>query len=100
MSNQIYKDMMGQQPNMMQALQNLKQNPIQFIAQRRFNVPQEIANNPNAIISHLMNTGQISQQKYDKVMQMLSGQMKQNAKLGVRGFYRNKLLLAAEIGSY
>lgn len=76
MSNQIYKDMMGQQPNMMQALQNLKQNPIQFIAQRKFNVPQEIANNPNEIIRHLMNTGQISQQKYDRVIQMLGGQMK------------------------
>lgn len=75
MSNPIYESMAGSMPNIMSALQNLKQNPIQFIAQRNFNVPQNIANNPNAIIQYLMNTGQISQQKYDQVMRRI-GQIK------------------------
>jgi hypothetical protein len=75
MSNPIYNSMTGQQPGIMSAIQNLKQNPIQFLMQRKFNVPQSIASDPNAIIQHLMNTGQVSQQKYNQVMQMI-GQMK------------------------
>lgn len=47
--------------NIMQMLPQLKQNPMQFLLQRRFNVPQSMANDPNAIINHLLQTGQISQ---------------------------------------
>lgn len=72
MSNQLYQAMMGTQPNIMQAVQALKQNPMQFIMQRKFNVPQNIANDPNAIIQHLMNTGQVSQQNYNLVMQKIN----------------------------
>lgn len=72
MSNPIYSSMMGQQPNIMQAIQNLKQNPMQFLMQRKFNIPQNIANDPNAIIQHLMNTGQVSQQQYNKVLQQVN----------------------------
>lgn len=71
MSNQLFQAMMGAQPNIMQAVQSLKQNPMQFILQRKFNVPQNIANDPNAIIQHLMNTGQVSQQSYNAVMQKM-----------------------------
>ena len=71
MSNPLYESMMGQQPGIMSALQSIKQNPMQFIMQRKFNIPQNIANDPNAIINHLVNTGQVSQQKYNQVLQML-----------------------------
>ena len=71
MSNPIYSAMMNKQPGIMSALQSLKQNPVQFIMQRNFSIPQNIANDPNAIIQHLMNTGQISQQKYNDVMQKI-----------------------------
>lgn len=73
MANPIYQSM--QQPSIMSAIQSLKQNPMQFLMQRKFNVPQEIANDPNAIIQHLMNTGQVSQQQYNQVIQKV-GQMK------------------------
>ena len=59
-----------QNNNLMYQLQALRQNPMQFLMQRRFNVPQNIANNPNAIIQHLMNTGQISQAQYNQAAQM------------------------------
>lgn len=75
MSNPIYDAMAGSGSNMMSMLQALKQNPIQFIAQRKFNVPQNISNDPNAIIRHLMNTGQVTQQRYDQVMRQI-GQIK------------------------
>lgn len=75
MSNQLYQSMMGAQPNIMQAVQALKQNPMQFIMQRKFNVPQNITNDPNAIIQHLMNTGQVSQQSYNDAVRKI-GQFK------------------------
>lgn len=56
--------------NFMQMLQALQANPMQFLMQRRFNVPQNIANDPNAIVQHLMNTGQITQQQYNQAAQM------------------------------
>lgn len=70
MSNYLYQSMKRQQPNMASALQNLKQNPMQFLMQKKFNVPQDIANDPNAIIQHLMNSGQVTQRQYDRAMQM------------------------------
>lgn len=47
--------------NPFQLLQMLKQNPVQFILQTKFNVPQNIANDPDAVINHLMRTNQVSQ---------------------------------------
>lgn len=55
-------------PMFMQMLQNpaqfaqyARQNIGQLIMQRRFNVPQNIMNNPDAITQHLLSTGQITQ---------------------------------------
>ena len=72
MSNPIYESQDG---GIMSALKSIKQNPMQFIMQRNFSVPQNIINDPNAIIQHLMNTGQVSQQKYNNIMRMM-GQFK------------------------
>lgn len=66
MANPLYQSMHGQQMNFTSALQAIKQTPMQFLMQKKFNVPQDIANDPNAIIQHLMNTGQVSQQQYNR----------------------------------
>lgn len=60
-------------PNqIMGMLQQLKGNPLQFLAQRRFNLPQGIpSNDPQAILNHLMQTGQVSQQQINSAYQML-----------------------------
>ena len=55
--------------NPMQLLSMLKQNPIQFLQQAGLNIPNNL-NDPNAIIQHLMNSGQISQQRYDQARQI------------------------------
>lgn len=68
MANPLYQSMNNQQPNILQVL---KQNPIQFLAQRNLSIPQNIANDPNAIIQHLMGTGQVSQAQYNKAVQMI-----------------------------
>lgn len=48
----------------------LRQNPMQVLSMR-FNIPQNInLNNPNEIIQHLLNTGQITQQQVNNCMGM------------------------------
>ena len=55
--------------NPIQMLQQLKSNPIQFLQRAGLNIPQNL-NDPNAIIQHLMNSGQVSQQQYERARQM------------------------------
>jgi hypothetical protein len=55
--------------------QQLRSNPMQMLA-RRFNLPQGMnINNPNDIIQHLLNTGQISQQQLNSVVGMRNNPM-------------------------
>lgn len=57
--------------NPLQMLQQLKANPMQFLMQRRFNLPQGMAmNDPQAILNHLVQSGQISQQQINQAYQM------------------------------
>ena len=57
--------------NPMQLLQQLRQNPVQFLRQAGLNVPDNITS-PNDIIQHLMNSGQITQQRYEQARQMVA----------------------------
>lgn len=45
------------------------QNPLQFMLQRKMNIPQNLANDPQAMIQHLMNTGQMNQNTYNSLNQ-------------------------------
>lgn len=55
----------------MQMLPALKSNPMAVLGQ--LGIPQEIANNPQAVIQNLMNRGAISQEQYNQAMQMAKG---------------------------
>lgn len=55
--------------NPMALLAQLQQNPIGVLRQRGFNVPDNITN-PQAIIQHLMNSGQVSQQQLSQAQMM------------------------------
>lgn len=59
-----------QQPNMMQMLQQLRSNPMQMLQQAGLNIPQGM-NDPNAIIQHLLQSGQVPQEAYNKALQMM-----------------------------
>jgi hypothetical protein len=50
------------------------QNPSQALMEAKFNVPQGMSN-PNDIIQHLLNTGQVSQSRVNQVMQMRNNPM-------------------------
>lgn len=62
--------------NLFQAYQMLRSNPMQILSQR-FNIPQNISNNPNDIIQHLLNTGQINQAQVNQAMSMRNNPMVQ-----------------------
>ena len=56
--------------NLMSMFMNFRQNPMGFMMQNGMNVPQNIMNDPNAIIQQMMNSGQINQQTYNQAQQM------------------------------
>ena len=66
---------MNNMSSVMGMLQQFKTNPMQFLVQRRLNVPQNIANNPQAILNHLLQTGQVSQEQVNRAYQQM-GQFK------------------------
>ena len=57
------------QMNPMQMLQQLQQNPAQMLRRAGLNVPDNL-NDPNQIIQHLMNSKQVTQQRYEQARQM------------------------------
>lgn len=53
--------------NIIQAYQQFRTNPMQMLMQK-YNIPQGIdTSNPNAILQHLLNTGQVSQQQVNSL---------------------------------
>ncbi len=56
--------------NIVQMLQQFKSNPAQMLLQRRLNVPQGMMNDPNAIINHLLKTGQVTQEQLNSAYQL------------------------------
>ena len=52
----------------MSMLSQFKQNPMSILSQR-FNLPQNMSN-PQDILNHLLNSGQINQSQIDQATQM------------------------------
>ncbi|MBP5595182.1 MAG: hypothetical protein J6Y02_07355 [Pseudobutyrivibrio sp.] len=42
-------------------------NPMQFLLQRKINLPQEYANDPQGAVQYLMSTGQMSQTTFENL---------------------------------
>lgn len=60
-------------PNqIMGMLGQLKANPLQFLMQRRMNLPQNInVSDPQAILNHLVRSGQVSQDQINNAYRMM-----------------------------
>lgn len=54
--------------NIIQMLTQLKNNPLQLLQKAGFNVPNNI-NNPQEMIQHLLNSGQVSQAQLNQAQQ-------------------------------
>ena len=57
--------------NMQEALRRIQSNPEEFFRQAGVNVPQEMMNNPQAIVMHLINTNQVGGQMLQRIMPMI-----------------------------
>ncbi len=68
--NPLYSQQQMPANNPFAMLDQLKQNPYQLLAQRGFNIPQNLYN-PNDILQYLINTNQVTQQQVNNVMTML-----------------------------
>ena len=55
--------------NPMQMLSQLKQNPAGMLKQAGYNIPDGL-NNPQQIINHLLNSGQVNQGRVNMAQQM------------------------------
>lgn len=63
--------MMNNIGNIMGMVQQFKANPMQFLLQKRLNVPQNVAmDNPQAIMDYLLQSGQINQQQINQAYQI------------------------------
>ena len=60
-------------PNQIMGMLNqLKANPMQFLLQRKLNIPQNInMNDLQAILNHLVKSGQVNQQQINQAYQMM-----------------------------
>lgn len=75
--NPLYQQMAQQQPsNPMQLLQQLRSNPAQLLQQAGFNVPANILGNPQAIVQHLLQSGQLTQGRFAQAQQMAQQMMR------------------------
>lgn len=59
---------MGSLMQLSQIYSQFMQNPMSMLS-RKYNIPQNL-NNPQEIIQHLLNSGQISQDQVNNAMQM------------------------------
>lgn len=65
----LFDKMNGQPQTNMQQLQ---QNPIGMAKQAGYNIPENLAGNPQAMVQHLIQTGQVSNPMLQKIMPILN----------------------------
>lgn len=69
MPNQLYEEQQQQQQNgMFSAFGNFMKNPMQFLAQRKIQIPQEYANDPQAAVQYLLNSNQLDQKQLNSLI--------------------------------
>ena len=71
MASELYQSF-GSQPVQAAPQQNPREQAMNLLRQRGIQIPENMANNPNAIIQHLMQSGQIPRGRLNMAQQMLS----------------------------
>ena len=71
MANRLYQEQIQQQTanNPINQFAQMRQNPMQFLASRGLNIPQQYANDPKGAVQYLMNNGQMNQGMLNTLMQ-------------------------------
>ena len=57
--------------NYQEQLQQIKTNPIEMGKEKGYNIPEELAGDPKAMVMHLINSGQIGGPLLQRVKQMI-----------------------------
>ena len=52
-------------------MQQLQQDPVGMAKQAGYDIPQSLAGNPQAMVQHLIQSGQVGGQKLQQAMQMI-----------------------------
>ena len=68
MANSLFSEM--QNNNIMSQFNQFKNNPMQFLTNRKISIPEEYSNNPQQAVQYLLNNGQMSQQALNGMIQM------------------------------
>lgn len=78
-------DPFGSMQGFMGQFRGFLQNPMQFMMQRKMNLPANInpMQDPNGAIQYLMNNGQMDQQTYNQ-LQQIAQQIQQNPQFAQR----------------
>jgi RIO-like serine/threonine protein kinase len=70
MASELYQSF-GTSANNAQVQQNPREQAMALMKQQGINVPENIANNPNAIIQHLVQSGAVPQQRLNMAQQIM-----------------------------
>ena len=68
MANPLFNEQMNK--SLMPQFNSFMQNPMQFLIQRKINIPQQFSNDPHGAIEYMLNNGQMSQQQLNSLTQM------------------------------
>ena len=68
MANPLFQEQMNN--NMMGQFNTFIQNPMQFLMQRKINIPEQYSNDPHGAVQYLLNNGQMNQESFNKMMSM------------------------------
>jgi hypothetical protein len=63
----LFDKLQGGSPN----LQQIQQDPIGMGRQAGYNIPQNLAGNPQAMVQHLIQSGQVSNPMLQKILPMM-----------------------------
>lgn len=74
MPNPLYNSLnqINNASNLISQMNALRSNPVQFLAQRRFNLPQNFTGGPQQIVQYLLDTGQMSQNQYNNLISLIN----------------------------
>ena len=70
-------DPISMMQNVMGQFRGFMNNPLQYMASRKMNLPQNWMQDPNGAIQQMMNSGAMTQRQYNDLNQMAQNLMKQ-----------------------
>ena len=68
MANPLYNEQMNK--GFMNQFNTFKQNPLQFLANSKVNIPQQFANDPHGAVQYMLNNGQMNQGQLNYLTQI------------------------------